>query len=325
MKKSAIILALAVVLVLSTAVAAGYFEEWKASKHARVTPSSTPMETRTGCVGCHTGPGFKNKTNDAAAIKNEPVFAIDCDACHDFESDAPAQLRTHGTATLPGGKGIAAGRSATCMYCHNALNYAADPENFKALGYPHYGPQASIFLGTGGYEVAGFRYSNSVHTAIEDSCVTCHMAKPSEDLLGKVGGHTFFIASEDGAQNLNACLPCHKTIRSFDRPAYADFDGNGITEGIQKEVHGLIEALSKAVNEVICGTFGHSRGKMIFKEAAGTDITSVPKAVYGAVYNIIMVENDGSFGVHNPVYVVQLLQQSYKELMGKDLPGAKIR
>jgi len=49
------------------------------------------------------------------------------------------------------------------------------------------------------------------------------------------------------------------------------------------------------------------------------------KKIYNALYNIFLVEDEGSFGIHNPVYAVQLLQKSYKDLAGSDVPGARIR
>ncbi|WP_156946380.1 hypothetical protein [Desulfitibacter alkalitolerans] len=38
-----------------------------------------------------------------------------------------------------------------------------------------------------------------------------------------------------------------------------------------------------------------------------------------------LVAQDGSLGLHNPIFAVQLLQQSYSQLTGEDVPDADIQ
>jgi hypothetical protein len=61
--------------------------------------------------------------------------------------------------------------------------------------------------------------------------------------------------------------------------------------------------------------------------AAGEVIepAEVSNELYQAGYNYFLVYYDGSLGLHNPLFAVQLLQQSYKVLTGEDVPGAEIR
>ena len=48
--------------------------------------------------------------------------------------------------------------------------------------------------------------------------------------------------------------------------------------------------------------------------------------LYKAAYNwVYIAEEDGSFGIHNTEYTVKLLQTSYRQLTGQDVPGADIR
>lgn len=44
-----------------------------------------------------------------------------------------------------------------------------------------------------------------------------------------------------------------------------------------------------------------------------------------AIFNYMTVEHEGSFGIHNTARAVQLLQASYRDLTGEDVPGADLR
>ncbi len=44
-----------------------------------------------------------------------------------------------------------------------------------------------------------------------------------------------------------------------------------------------------------------------------------------ALWKYNLITNDGSCGVHNAAFTLQVLQRIYKELTGKDVPGATIR
>ncbi len=71
-----------------------------------------------------------------------------------------------------------------------------------------------------------------------------------EGNINVVGGHTWNMNDTEGNDNVEACAPCHGNVgRSFKDKKYyfngnADLDGNGIAEGLQLEVHGLMEQLA---------------------------------------------------------------------------------
>jgi hypothetical protein len=297
----------------------------KASAHSRITPSEPPLHTRDGCVICHTGPGFAKQTTKAAEVSAQ---AIGCNDCHDFAAGnkKEGKLRIVGTATLPNKQAMAAGAAATCLTCHHSRRNVADPAILKDASAPHYSPQAEILLGTNAVEYPGTRYANSVHTAIADSCVACHMAAAPGNPTDS-GGHSFRMKTKDGKDNVNACRPCHADLKSFDRTAYGDYDGDGTLEGHQTEVHGLLLKTEEAIVKLVPGArkIGHAKGKIVFEGEGGKPVPTTDQKALQAAWNWLLVKLDKSQGIHNPSYVVQVLQSTYKAVTGQDVPGARIR
>jgi hypothetical protein len=44
-----------------------------------------------------------------------------------------------------------------------------------------------------------------------------------------------------------------------------------------------------------------------------------------AIWNYWLMMNEGSKGIHNTAFTVQVLQRTYQQLVGKPVPGAYIR
>jgi len=53
-----------------------------------------------------------------------------------------------------------------------------------------------------------------------------------------------------------------------------------------------------------------------------SDATKLTELQRMALWNYNLVKNDGSLGVHNTAYSIQVLQRTYRELTGSDVPGA---
>ena len=81
----------------------------------------------------------------------------------------------------------------------------------------------------------------------------------------------------------------------------------------------LEEAIGAAIGG---GSFAVEAGRIRFMDAAGEPLAEVPNEVYQAAFNHVLITQDGSLGVHNPIYTVQLLQQAYRALTGNDVPNA---
>jgi hypothetical protein len=148
--------------------------------------------------------------------------------------------------------------------------------------------------------------SSSHFTAVEKKCVGCHMAKtPDGPGQNEVGEHTFKVVSDDGIENVGACMPCHN-ITTFDFPAKEDFDGDGVVEGVQTEIEGMLTLLAAALPK---------------DEEGNINISEGTPAERMANYNYTLVAIDGSRGIHNLRYAVDVLRASYKDLTGTEIGG----
>jgi formate-dependent nitrite reductase cytochrome c552 subunit len=324
-----LVLAAAMVFGLGLTALAGPDEDFAGSAHSALNDETKAAAARGSCLLCHDGKGLIPGGRVAGKDITDPE-PMTCDTCHDWGgSENPSSLRKFGESKLAGAPlTVVNGKSAMCTTCHNARK-AADDKSVAAASVPHRGPQGEMVAGVGGFEFPGPKYANSPHTTIENSCVTCHMADPVEGGEGKVGGHTFKVVAGE-IENTNACVECHPKTETVNRPAYGDFDGDTKLEGIQSEVAGLVELLQKAISERIDGSkgsFAESHGALVFVDRNGKEMDkkTYDPTLLKAAWNMIFVENDGSEGVHNPVYAVQLLQASYKAVSGTDVPNAKLR
>jgi hypothetical protein len=124
-------------------------------------------------------------------------------------------------------------------------------------------------------------------------------------LHSSIGGHSWNMENEDREfENIGGCnvSTCHNgTVSTLDIVAQDDFDWDGTTEGIQTEIHGLLDSLHVLLEDAnLLNSEGHP--------IDGRVVTTADSA--GALYNFLFVEEDRSLGVHNTDYAVGLLQSS---------------
>lgn len=285
-------------------------EQWVGSGHSniRLLPAQ-----RDGCVACHDGGAFAEQFTQIAQIERDYSVATDCRACH---TGRGVELMEAGTADIPTAENVRGGMGALCMSCHNERRMP----DIEERGAPHNSAQAGVFTATGGIRAEGFNYgSTQAHVDITDSCVGCHMTQTEGE--NGFASHTFRVEKARAA-----CGECHQNIADINPAARQDYDGDGATEGFQDEVTGLLTILSAAIaQELNGGSFASVGGVVQFKSGEDVLIDQVPNEVYQAAYNYLLVEKDGSLGVHNPRFAVQLLQQSYRVLTGEDVPDAAIK
>jgi Doubled CXXCH motif (Paired_CXXCH_1) len=282
----------------------GIVTDWVGSKHSDVVTVDEVF-----CKQCHDGAVYASNPKPAPAF---PV-ATDCRVCHTGKGQA---IRMAGQVSLSATSApVTGGQGAVCMSCHT--NIAAPKPNDPKRGAPHNNPAADVLLAFGGIRSVGATYGSTVkHATQPDSCVTCHMQKDSHG----VPTHTFKVQGVVVCNNNN----CHPGISGPDVLAKADFDGNGTVQGLQEEVQGLDKKLRAALAaQTKGGSVEDFRGNIVFVSKTTTMTGSAfSDKVYNAGYNVILVEKDKSWGIHNPQFVVNLLQQSYKDLTGKEIPGA---
>ncbi len=252
--------------------------------------------SRNDCAKCHSNEGFietQHTGHDTTATGFAIPTAIQCETCHDFhktldfENDgqdyalrtntAVALLMDEGATTLDFGN-----NSNLCANCHQPRENTPvdDGTGFfeitsKRYG-PHHGPQSTIVAGIKGYEISGTEtYPSSDHAHKAGSCTQCHMTDKDHSM----------------EPSLATCNECHSGL--------TDFDYNGVQTTVTAKLAALESALDAAglldaSGYFVPGTYG---------------IDTV-----GAMYNYKTVQEDRSMGVHNPPYILALLQNSIEAL-----------
>ncbi len=298
-----------------------------------------------------------DKPANMLALAAQPVIA--CPTCHDPHSATfpeeekqedgsikvfSKQLRAWGNVDLPAGVTVDASVSATCVNCHHNkrdVAYHADFIASKQSRGPHQ-TMADVFYGVGADDFNGaVKFTNSIHTTlVKDGCVSCHMAanpaplegateedegvisSHGELMLATTGGHSFNMVGDYKGQeieNIGSCMTvgCHAqgTITTFNRTASGDYDGDGKIKGIQDEVQGLLDILAAELPKDKEGNIPSS----------DIDKMNLTETQLTALWNYTLIANDGSLGIHNTAFAVQVLQKTYKQLTGNDIPGATLR
>jgi len=303
----------------------GIVNEWVGSGHAQVVTFAAKED---GCKNCHdgatfseTGGGFQGRMSgssggaSATAGASNPgtdtvrdfVVATDCRACH---TGAGAAIADRGTVDqIPSVSSAQGGLGAVCMACHNGWHMSGKNAAGE-LTAPHKSVQTDMLYGVntvdpGAESTATQGDAASAHLKVKDTCVGCHLA-------GKNGpNHTFKVTSYAGCQ----AKDCHTTDMSQGIVAKQDYDGDGTKEKTVLEVEGLTSTLKTAI-EAKSGTFKSDRGQVVFAGGVKPD-----QATYAAAYNYFFVQNDGSRGVHNTKFVVDLLTRSIRAVGGKTAAG----
>jgi hypothetical protein len=131
------------------------------------------------------------------------------------------------------------------------------------------------------------------------------------------GGHTTKMSYTNSMGVLTpvtaVCAQCHGNITTFNFPV-ADYDGDGVVEGVQTEVQNLLNKLSTLVPNANGVVDGKVQTSLSVK-------TNWPAKYLQAAYNWQFVSNDGSLGVHNLAYTVALLKASIANLTGVSSTG----
>jgi len=270
-----------------TTIITGKETAWAESMHG--TGTAYARGTSAGCAGCHSGGAFSAMV--AAGLSPDEVEAgdpnptrQDCRACHNIhttytaddwslETTAPVDLYAFEGVTYDGGAG---NLCATCHQPRRGMMAEDGMVNVDSTHWgPHHGPQSAMILGVAGAgDVEGVA---SVHTTVEDTCVTCHVHNDN---------HSF-------EPNVAVCQECHgEDATSFD------------IEGVQTQVQGLVAELKEALV-----------AKGLLDEEGEPVVGEYPEAEAGALWNYIFIAiEDSSSGVHNPDYTIALLEASIEAL-----------
>ena len=255
--------------------------EWDRSVHA--SGDAYLRSTSASCAGCHSNEGFSamlkagQNFSEVKTGVTSPTMP-NCRTCHEIhvrynEEDWKLTTRKPVTFVATGGT-YDAGSGNICVNCHQPrLAPPASGSGNVTIDSVRWGPHHGV-QGTSflGFGGYGITSSQSVHysLSIKDGCGSCHMVNGRHEMT----------------PNVQACLPCHASLTNFDY------------HGVQTQVKDQISELKKSLE-----------AKGMLKDDLPVPGT-YPSAQAGALWNYLVVTEDGSSSVHNPAYFRALLQSS---------------
>lgn len=287
--------------------------EWENSVHASGSnvDYTNRSESYYDCVRCHDHQGFVDFVETGTYYPPyDQVSAIHCFTCHSPHDRGDLSLRMDDAYVLEDGSVFNHGAANLCVNCHHSRFDVADIVDSLSLSPywgPHHGPQGDLLAGTNGYEYDSYTYETSPHAfAVEDGCVGCHMGNVQTHDGYEVGGHSFNMMFVNEAGDTTTLVKicadsaCHPTATNYD------------VDGAQTEIAELLEDLT---------TLLYDYGVV---SSTGSPLSGVveDKNVIGAVYNLVMVEEDRSMGVHNFKYMKGLLESSIEYMESLTPPTA---
>jgi hypothetical protein len=273
---------------------------------------------------------------------NAALAQVSCVTCH--PSHEPGVL----VRSVSGASTGTQRNEALCIACHNVRELTADAGSGQldtaSLEIPRH-PQKEMFEGVTansgyrGMEFSGFTYNDSDHagvTNVPNGCVGCHYYLAEDANLTELPtkattGHTFRPRLENCLADFSGCHDItdfyladgnqasyeNSTIStfvfasiyySFGIQPGTDHDGDLTVEPLQTEIAGLLNELKSALTGAGV-PFDDQQG--LFDMTQLSSRTTTERA---AAYNYDFVVGDGSYGYHNPIYVVNLLAASLSVL-----------
>ncbi len=239
---------------------------------------------------------FYLTTSDVFSNKYNPAINV-CAQCHNDRGDAWMTIATNYVVT-----------NINSVFYTNAVTVT----NYLTARAPHHSPQYNMLLGTAGVLGDGTSPNfPSTHSRLEMQCTECHM----QTAANNASGHTFAVAT------YTVCYNCHS------QPAgLVQFTVNNMSNQIQ-QTKGLLDLWatnnSPDVLRTNYGTFAWeytTPGDLSPGGVGPTNATQqamIPNDIKKARFDLYLVLYDGSYGVHNLPYDVELLQNAQSFVDGQ--------
>ncbi len=307
------------------------FAEWSHSGHAVVVEDMDPPSRINSCGRCHSGTARLAMVAGVSAVTiantltNDANLPITCAVCHDPHAQHTwTNVLTGGVTTdqlrYPTASTNYYSLSTSAPFTNRYdINVCAQCHNDRGASWttssrpPHHSPQYNLMLGSVGVRADG---SDSVTNSrpsshglfIPNQCSSCHM--PTREYVSEakpaVTGHSFQVASFEG------CQTCHPT----DPEGLVEFTRELV---IQPRIQELVVHLNRWATNYSPPVLRTNYGVLAWEYTAPGELSSgpngpstaeqnlIPNAIKQARFNLYIVNNDGSFGVHNALYAVELL------------------
>ena len=192
-----------------------------------------------------------------------------------------------------------------CAQCHNDRGSAWTDTDRS----PHESPQYNMLLGTVGQLASGPSPGYpSTHSRLEMQCAECHMQTTTNNF----SGHTFAVAT------YQLCYNCHNNPA-----ALVQFVTNTIASQIQETKSDLdlwATIVAPASTNAALAAMAKQYGALAWEYTAPGSLSTgtagpstsqqalIPDDIKMARFDLYLVYYDGSFGVHNGPYDIELLQ-----------------
>jgi hypothetical protein len=289
------------------------YEEWHSSPHSTVVEDMNPANRIDSCGRCHSGSARWTLIEGRPLPVGDANIGIVCINCHEPHSKTanPNQLHYPLASTndyfMTTSDPFASRYDTsinTCAQCHNHRGASWTSTSRE----PHHSPQYNILLGTVGVLPSGVAPHQPASHAllIKNQCVGCHMQSTNyvSELQPRVTGHTFEV------QAFDVCLKCHPQPEQL-----VEFTTTAISNQVQTIKAALdLWGMTKAPD-----VLRTNYGALAWEYSTPGDLSSggpgptssqqalVPINIQKARFNLYIVNNDGSFGVHNGPFAVTLL------------------
>lgn len=314
--------------------------EWANSVHASGENVDYTSRDGSDCVRCHNQEGFLTWiATGTLAPSTGNSKAIGCFACHNPHENGDLRLRVTAATTMVTGAVYDVGVSNICARCHQSRETPAvivDPYTITSSRFgPHHGPQGDLLISTAGYEgLPGYSKTETLHRDVlknpfdpteDGGCTGCHMNYANTHAGYNVGGHSWNMLDEEGNSLAATCKTsgCHDAgALAFTNPTSgepfdyiltvgaADWDNDGIVEGYQTEMEGMLDSLRTLLDL-----------QNIYNPSTGLAVTGTyPAHLAGAYWNYILIEEDRSLGIHNWEYNKSLIEASIAYVSGLPIP-----
>jgi hypothetical protein len=307
------------------------FAEWSSSGHSVVVEDMNPPSRINSCGRCHSGTarlamvyGVPASTI-ATTLTNDANVAITCAVCHDPHSQhvwtnvltgmvLTNQLRYPTAST----NYFSLTTSSTftnrydinvCAQCHNDRGASWTSSSRP----PHHSPQYNMLMGSVGVLANGGNAATnnqpaSHATLVTNQCVSCHMPtrEYESEASPAVTGHSFQVTA------FESCLACHPT----DPEGLVALVQDQVIKPLMQEVLVSLDRWATNSSPLVLRT---NYGVLAWEYTTPGDLSTgasgpttaeqalIPDPIKQARFNLYIVNNDGSFGVHNALYSLDLL------------------
>jgi hypothetical protein len=321
-----------------------------------VIPDMNPANVITNCGQCHSGSARLSLLYVEPPPTDDANIPVVCAVCHDPHAEHTFTNVLNGVHTftnkLTGEGTVISNTQLGAVYTQQILNPLASTANYsismnapftnqynaninlcaqchndRGASWtnwsepPHQSLQYNMLLGTVGV-LTNTTSPNlpGTHSQLEKQCVACHMQTATNQSASPpvIAGHGFTV------QLYNTCTPCHGAGQGQGLVQLLNF----IVTSKVSEVKADLDtwALTKAPVAL------RSYGKNAWQYAnPGTNSlssggpcptsymlqTNIPVNIQKARFNLYSAFNDGSGGVHNPFYVLDLLNTADMWVQGE--------